>query len=130
MNQYKSSSQLKSLAKGQLLGKYPIVIGAFLLSQLMMFVLSSLSLLFVDTTTVVGSIIDFLITFIISLFGGVFSAGQAYIYLNISCGRACRATDVFYGFKQHQVLFHNLFPVVLQQIFHIFGLQRFQQSQS
>lgn len=101
MNRYKSSSQLKSLARGQLLGKYPVLIGAFLLSQLVMFILSSLSLLFVDTTTVIGSVIDFLVTFIISLFGGIFSAGQAYIYLNISCGRTCRATDVFYGFKQH-----------------------------
>lgn len=101
MNQYKSSSQLKSLARGQLLGKYPVLIGAFLLSQLVMFILSSLSLLFVDTSTVIGSVIDFLVTFIISLFGGIFSAGQAYIYLNISCGHSCRATDVFYGFKQH-----------------------------
>lgn len=101
MNQYKSSSQLKSLAKGQLLGKYPTVIGAFLLSQVIMLILSSLPVLFVDTTTILGSIIDFLITFIISLFAGIFSAGQAYIYLNISCGHNCQATNVFYGFKQH-----------------------------
>lgn len=101
MNTYKSSAQLKSLAKGQLLGKYTTVIGAFLLSQLIMLALSALPGFFVDTQTIFGSVIDFLITFIVSLFSGILSAGQAYIYLNISCNRPCRASDVFYGFKQH-----------------------------
>ncbi|MBQ6888438.1 MAG: DUF975 family protein [Lachnospiraceae bacterium] len=101
MNHYKSSSQLKSLAKGQLLGKYSTVIGAFVLTQLLMLILSWLPVFFVDTTTLFGVILDYLITFLISLFSGIFAAGQAYIYLNISCGRNCKASDVFYGFKQH-----------------------------
>lgn len=101
MNTYKSSAQLKSLAKGQLLGKYATVIGAFLLTQLIMLVLSALPNFFVDTQTVFGMILQFLITFIISLFAGILSAGQAYIYLKISCNQPCKATDVFYGFSQH-----------------------------
>lgn len=101
MNRYKSSSQLKSLAKGQLLGKYPSLIGAFLLYQLAMLMMYSLSLLFVSKNNIFGFIIDSLATFIISLFGGIFSAGQAYMYLNVSCGRSCRASDIFYGFRQH-----------------------------
>lgn len=101
MNTYKSSAQLKSLAKGQLLGKYPTVIGAFFLSQLVMFALSLLPTIFVDTRTGFGYFLNLLITFLISLFSGIFSAGQAYIYLNISCKRFCKASDVFYGFKQH-----------------------------
>lgn len=101
MNRYKSSSQLKSLAKGQLLGKYATVIGAFFLSQLIIFMLSSISAIFIDTSNLLGIIIDFLVTFIISLFSGIFSCGYAYIYLNICCGRNCSASDVFYGFKLH-----------------------------
>lgn len=101
MNSYKSSSQLKSLAKGQLLGKYPTLIGAFVLSQLVMMVFSWLPGAFVDMSTVFGVIINFLITFIIGLFAGIFSSGQAYVYLNISCGHKCKATDVFYGFKHY-----------------------------
>lgn len=101
MNTYKSSAQLKALAKGQLLGKYSTVIGAFLLSQLIMFALSALPGFFVDTQTVFDMIIHFLVTFIISLFSGILSAGQAYIYLKISCNQPCRASDIFYGFSQH-----------------------------
>jgi len=101
MNTYKSSAQLKSLAKGQLLGKYSTVIGAFLLSQLIMLALSALPGFFVNTQTIFGMVINFLVTFIISLFSGILSSGQAYIYLKISCNRPCRASDIFYGFSNH-----------------------------
>lgn len=101
MNQYKSSSQLKSLAKGQLLGKYPTVIGAFLIMQLTSLMLSGFSAIFVDTYTWYGLIIDYLVSFIISVFMGILWVGQTYIYLNISCGRTCKASDIFYGFNQH-----------------------------
>lgn len=101
MNTYQSSAQLKALARGQLAGKYPTTIGSSLLIFLCMMVFSILSVFFADTTTIFGMIMNLLITFVIGLFSGIFSAGQAYIYLNISCGRYCKASDVFYGFKNH-----------------------------
>ncbi len=101
MNRYKSSSQLKSLAKGQLLGKYPSVIGAFLIMQLISLMLSGISGIIVDTSTWYGMIINYLVSFISSTFMGIFWVGQTYIYLNISCGRPCKASDIFYGFTQH-----------------------------
>lgn len=101
MNKYKTSVQLKSMAKGQLLGKYSIVIGAFLLMSVVTLALNVITSFFVDRTTVFGLIIGYLISFLINIFSGIFSAGQAYICLNISCNRACKATDIFFGFKQH-----------------------------
>lgn len=101
MNIYKTSVQLKSLAKGQLLGKYSTVIGAFLLTDVVMLALTVITSAFVDRTTVFGLIIGYLITFLINIFSGIFAAGQAYICLNISCNRPCKATDIFFGFKQH-----------------------------
>ena len=101
MNKYKTSVQLKSLAKGQLLGKYSTVIGAFLLTRIIMLALTGVSSLFVDQTIWFGLVISYLISFLIDMFAGIFMAGQAYICLNISCNRPCRATDVFFGFKQH-----------------------------
>lgn len=101
MNTYKSSAQLKALARGQLAGKYPTAIGAFVLSSLIALLLYGVSALFTDTTTNFGMILSIPITFIVHLFYGILSAGQAYVFLNISCGRFCKASDVFYGFKQH-----------------------------
>jgi len=101
MNRYKTSVQLKSLAKGQLLGKYSTVIGASLLRGVVMLVLTVITSFFVDRTTMFGLIMSYLISFLLNLFAGIFAAGQAYICLNISCNRPCRATDVFFGFKQH-----------------------------
>ncbi len=101
MNNYKTSVQLKSLAKGQLLGKYSTVIGAFLLMEVVMLAFSVIASFFVDRTSMFGLILGYIISFLISLFSGIFAAGQAYICLNISCNRPCRATDIFFGFKQH-----------------------------
>lgn len=101
MNTNKTSAQLKSLAKGQLLGKYSTVIGAFLLMEVVMLALSVITSFFVDQTTTIGLILNYIITFLIGLFAGIFSAGQAYVCLNICCNRSCKATDVFYGFTQH-----------------------------
>ncbi len=101
MNNYKTSAQLKSLAKGQLLGRYGTVIGAFLLMELVMLSFTVITSLFVDQTTVFGLILNYIISFLTGLFAGIFSTGQAYICLNISCKRPCKASDVFYGFNHH-----------------------------
>ncbi len=101
MNNYKSSSQLKALAKGQLLGKYSTVIGALLLMVVLMLIPNLIIVRLVDTTTIFGIIINLLITFILGLFSGILAVGNTYIYLNIICNRPCKASDIFYGFKHY-----------------------------
>lgn len=101
MNTYKSSAQLKSLAKGQLLGKYSTTIGAIVLSEVIMLVLSFVLTMFLSTGTAFGLILNYIIRFLVGLFSGVFAAGSAYIYLNICCKRPVKASDIFYGFTQH-----------------------------
>lgn len=101
MNRYKSSAQLKSLAKGQLLGRYSTAIGALLLTEVIMLALSFIFTAFLDIRNPFGMVMHYIITFLLGLFAGIFAAGSAYIYLNICCGRPCRASDVFHGFTQH-----------------------------
>lgn len=101
MNTNQSSAQLKSLAKGQLLGKYGTAVGACLLTQVCMSLLSLISLIFIDRTTMIGYLFYLGACVLISLFSGIFAAGAAYIYLNFACGSGCRASDVFYGFSHH-----------------------------
>lgn len=100
-NQYKSSSALKSQAKGQLLGNYSTMVGAFFVSTLCILLFELAAFFLVDQTTVIGMIIYYVVTFIISLLGGIFSSGEAYISLKLICGEPVLVSDIFNGFRQH-----------------------------
>ena len=99
MNQYLSSASLKSLAKGQLLGKYGTVIGAFVLHGLCIMPISMVLSLTIGTGTVIQTIIYCLAAFLIHLFAGFFVAGEAYIYLKVACNQKPQITDLFYCFR-------------------------------
>lgn len=95
----KTSSQLKQGARGIMIGKYRNAISIFLVSDL---IVSTLSLF---TTTAsssyIGQIIGFLISFIIVLFGTILTVGQCSFYLNIACNGPYQFSDLFTGFKVH-----------------------------
>lgn len=99
MNIYRTSSMLKTLARGQLLGNYKTVVGALLTYWIIRGVLESASSILTDTNTFFGIIISYIVLFIISLIMGVFSAGQAYLYLRLICNQSIRASDIFHGFR-------------------------------
>ncbi|MBR4981776.1 MAG: DUF975 family protein [Lachnospiraceae bacterium] len=95
----KTSSQLKQGARGIMIGKYRNAISILLVSDL---IVSTLSLF---TTTAsssyIGQIIGFLISFIIVLFGTILTVGQCSFYLNIACNGPYQFSDLFTGFKVH-----------------------------
>lgn len=99
LNQYKSSAQLKALAKEHLFGKYGTVIGAFVTVSMLTGFITLFCTGFLNTRTWVGIILNFLISFVISVLTGVFNSGVSYIYLKVSCGRPVAVSDIFYGFK-------------------------------
>lgn len=111
LNRYKSSSELKALAKEHMFGKYGTAIGAFIVVFMIITLTSFFSTIFVDTTKAVGIVINFIISFIISVLTGLFTSGEKYFYLKISCGQPVTVSDVFYGFQ----LFPN--KAVLIQLF-------------
>lgn len=99
MNQYLSSASLKSLAKGQLLGKYGTVIGAFMLHGLCIMPISMILSLTIGTGTAIQTILYCLGTFLVNLFAGFFVAGEAYIYLKVACNQKPQVMDLFYCFR-------------------------------
>lgn len=99
MNSYKSSAELKALAKEQLFGKYGAAVGATVIWALFSLLTMTLPGLFIPSVSIAGSIINYLISFILSLFLGIFSSGLAYLSLKITCGQAVSAGDIFYGFR-------------------------------
>lgn len=100
MKNYLSSTSLKSQAKGQLLGKYGTLAGTYAIHALCVSALSGITSLFLNPGSVIEYIIYFAVSFLISIFSGLFSYGETYIYLKTSCGQQPVLSDLFYGFKQ------------------------------
>lgn len=102
MNHYKSSAALKRLSKGQLLGKYSTVILAFLLfTSCIAAVYLFYSSMTIKLDRSIGIIFDLIMQFLLQLFIGIFSVGNAFLYLNIARGKAYTCFDIFAGFKHH-----------------------------
>lgn len=92
------------MAKEQLFGKYATAIGASLLINLIMG--SMVFVLQICNAATTGGVLStpqliiyYLISFIISLFGGIIASGEAFFYLKITCLQPVSVNDIFYGFR-------------------------------
>lgn len=95
MNEYLSSNGLKSLAKGQLLGKYGTVIGILALH-----LLCTLPIQFVfNPLARTSPLLYYPLTIVLSVFSGFFTAGEALVYLKIACNQPPAISDLFYFFS-------------------------------
>lgn len=101
MNTSLTSAQLKSISKGQLLGKYGNAISAEVLAGSLIGTALVICLFISDQSTVAGLVITWLITLLISILAGIFHVGLTRFYLNLVCNRPYRANDVFCGFLSH-----------------------------
>lgn len=99
MNSFKSSAELKGMAKEQLFGNYGAVIGATVLVGFINLLLTIIPEYVIGTDTAIGLIIYYIISFIISLFSGILLSGEAFMYLKLTCKQRIFVSDVFYGFK-------------------------------
>ena len=68
MNQYKTSAQLKALAKESLMGKYPVAVVATLLYTLITYIITEISSVFLLIPGIFGTILYYLSIFIVSVF--------------------------------------------------------------
>lgn len=80
-------------------GHYGTAIGAYFIVVCIIGFLTLLSAILIDMSTVIGTIIYYLLAFVISVFTGLFLSGNCYLYLKITCGYQVSVGDVFYGFK-------------------------------
>ena len=101
MERHATSAELKARAKGQLLGKYGTVIPAVLAVEIIMLSINGVISFPLNPQTIPGAIGIFIVECLMQLLGGIFIAGQTYLYLNISCGGNIRVSDVFYSFTHH-----------------------------
>ena len=95
----KSSSELKSLAKGLLSGHYGLLIGAALLygggSVVISLILNSVFRM----NTTVSIVLYFICTIIVGLLSTIFAVGYLKMLLDISRGKAPSLGTLLYGFS-------------------------------
>lgn len=99
MNRFKSSAELKANAREHLLGHYGTVIGAFMIMTAILGTVSIAVGLIADLSTIFGTVVYYAIMFLVSVLTGLFSSGNAYLYLKLICGRPVSVGDLFYGFQ-------------------------------
>ncbi len=114
MNTYKTTTQLKGIAKEKSLGRYGTLIGANLL-------ILAIQILAMTITTVSsgGSIIliviNSLISIIVSILLGLLVSGKAYLYMNLMYSQSVSTSDVFFGLRQQPqkaVLIQSVFVLI------------------
>ncbi len=101
MNSTKTTTELKTIARGLLMGKYGIYIGAFLCVETIILILNLATSSFIPTGVLWGEVLDFLLTLILDLFASVFSLGIIRFTLNICRQQPYNLRDIFYGFSSH-----------------------------
>lgn len=99
MDQFMSSSSLKSAAKGQLLGRYGSTAAITLLMSLCLFPVSMLISFLIGTNSVINVLFFSGAQFLLQILTGFFLAGEAYIYLCVAVGAPFRITDLFHSFS-------------------------------
>ncbi|MBE5829805.1 MAG: DUF975 family protein [Butyrivibrio sp.] len=114
MNNYKTTSQLKGIAKEKSLGRYGTLIGANLL-------ILAIQILAMTITTVSSGgsiiliIINSIISIIVSILLGLLVSGKAYLYMNLLYSQNVATSDVFYGLRQNSqkaVIIQSVFVLV------------------
>lgn len=98
---YKTSAELKAYARGKLLGKYGVTVGALALEVLIFSIVGQIISRVVDRNTIEGLIIYGIIMIIVSLISVIFEVGELVIFMKISCGDKPLVIDLFKGFTLH-----------------------------
>lgn len=91
----KSPADLKSLAKGQLLGNYGTVIGIFILHMLCTLPLNFI----ISPFSQISPALYYLAYLLVYTFEGLLIAGEALVYLKTACHEPPSVSDLFYYFR-------------------------------
>ena len=98
---YKTISELKTSARGRMLGNYSVAVSALVLLEFIFFVAGRIAASVVDVYSASGQLLYAAITFIVNLIATVLVVGELSIYLKIACGKKAAVSDVFSIFSQH-----------------------------
>ncbi|MCR5102008.1 MAG: DUF975 family protein [Butyrivibrio sp.] len=101
MNYAKKTSELKSIARERLLGKYSTVIGATVSIMLIQMSITEIVSQVIGYTDITFFIINEITTVILNILYGVFVSGLVYMNMNIVYDQPVSYSDIFFGIKQN-----------------------------
>lgn len=101
MNSNKTTTELKSLARDILMGKYGVYILAFVSIQMIIFAVTMIVSLVIPEGNLWGEVLSFILTLVIDLIAAVFSLGLIRFTLNICRNQPYKVGDIYYGFTSH-----------------------------
>lgn len=101
MNSTKTTTELKSIARELLLGKYGIYILAFTSIEVIILALTMVISVVTSSEAVWAEVLNLVLTLILELLAAVFSLGLIRFTLNISRNQPYKLSDIFYGFTSH-----------------------------
>lgn len=117
---YKSSAELKRLAKGQLKGKYGISIGVLLLYFLIIFAIVIAISIFSLLLSPTGVIMKGILYLLLLLAAPIFAVGLTRFYLILARGEELSVSNLFWGFSNHPGKYIIVYLLVLIFSFIIF----------
>lgn len=94
-----SLSELKGKSRQQLLGNYRACALAFILMQLSIDIIVSISTTNLTRPSIATYVFQCAFTFLFLLLYSVFLVGQNSFYLKMACGFPFKVRDIFYGFR-------------------------------
>lgn len=97
----KSSQELKSIAKENLLGNYRLVVPAMLLVSLYSIILNNLASSIYQPGRIFSLLLYFIFTVLSAILLRFFSLGKAYLFLNLITNRSIRINDIYHGFRMN-----------------------------
>lgn len=101
MNSTKTTTELKSIARELLLGKYGIYILAFTSIEVIILALTMVISVVTSSEAVWAEVLNLVLTLILELLAAVFSLGLIRFTLNIGRNQPYKLSDIFYGFTSH-----------------------------
>jgi len=101
MTGFKSSSELKSLAKDKLTGRYGTAMLLYLLPGTISVIYTYMLSLTISRTTLSGEVIYYVMLTAGNLIIYIFQIGISCYFLNLACGFPCTFQDLFYGFRNN-----------------------------
>lgn len=101
MNATKTTTELKSLARELLLGKYKTFILAYVSMQVMILALTMIISTVTSTQSIWAMVLEVLLSFILELISAVFSVGLIHFALHIVRNQPYKVSDIFFAFTSH-----------------------------
>ncbi len=101
MKRYKTSAELKDLAKEKLTGRFGSAVFSLFLVSVVTRSVTSVAVSLLPVNGLFRNIISILFSAVVSAFLGILQTGIAYYFLNMSCNRPYTYGDIFYGFQEN-----------------------------